>query len=43
MDEKVFFDGRNQYRPQELLKEGFTYFGVGTATLHKELSPILLP
>jgi UDPglucose 6-dehydrogenase len=29
MKQKVIFDGRNIYDPQELRKMGFTYFGIG--------------
>jgi hypothetical protein len=25
----VIFDGRNIYNPAELMKEGFTYYGIG--------------
>lgn len=31
MREKVFFDGRNQYKPQLLKEHGFTYYGMGVA------------
>jgi hypothetical protein len=39
----VVFDGRNQYQPQEMLKKGFTYFGIGIPGFHKELADIFLP
>ncbi len=29
MREKVIFDGRNIYDPEELKREGFKYFGIG--------------
>jgi UDPglucose 6-dehydrogenase len=29
MQEKVIFDGRNIYDPEELLERGFTYYSIG--------------
>jgi UDPglucose 6-dehydrogenase len=29
MNQKVFFDGRNQYNPEDLMKYGFDYVGIG--------------
>ena len=29
MKNKVIFDGRNIYQPEELNKNGFTYYGIG--------------
>ncbi|MDN3504209.1 MAG: UDP-glucose/GDP-mannose dehydrogenase family protein [Rhabdochlamydiaceae bacterium] len=29
MRSKVFFDGRNQYKPSQLKEEGFVYYGMG--------------
>ncbi|HEY2809861.1 MAG TPA: UDP-glucose/GDP-mannose dehydrogenase family protein [Rhabdochlamydiaceae bacterium] len=43
MEEKVIFDGRNQYHPQEMLQKGFTYFGIGIPAFHKELADIFVP
>lgn len=40
VEEKVFFDGRNQYAPQEMLQKQFTYFGIGIPAFHKELAQI---
>lgn len=40
MEERVFFDGRNQYPSQEMLFRDFTYFGIGTPALHKELAEL---
>jgi len=40
MEEKVFFDGRNQYAPQEMLNKEFTYFGIGIPAFHKELAEL---
>lgn len=42
MEEKVLFDGRNQYHSQEMLQKGFTYFGIGVPSFHKELADIVL-
>jgi UDPglucose 6-dehydrogenase len=42
VEDKVFFDGRNQYQPHEMLKKGFTYFGIGLPSFHKELADILI-
>ena len=41
MEERVLFDGRNQYQPQEMLAKEFTYFGIGIPAFHKELAEIL--
>lgn len=40
MEEKIFFDGRNQYAPQEMLNKEFTYFGMGIPAFHKELAEL---
>jgi len=29
MKQKVIFDGRNIYDPEEMAEVGFTYFGIG--------------
>lgn len=43
MEEKVFFDGRNQYIPHEMLHRQFTYFGIGLPAFHKELAELFSP
>jgi UDPglucose 6-dehydrogenase len=40
MEERVFFDGRNQYPFQEMLQGEFTYFGIGVPAFHKELAEL---
>jgi UDPglucose 6-dehydrogenase len=40
MEEKIFFDGRNQYSAQEMLQKEFTYFGIGVPGCHKELAEL---
>lgn len=34
MNRKLLFDGRNQYKPKELVKRGFEYHGVGVPSAH---------
>lgn len=36
MREKVFFDGRNQYDPKEMSRNGFTYYCLGRKSQQKE-------
>lgn len=43
MEEKVMFDGRNQYIPHEMLQRQFTYFGIGLPAFHKELAELFSP
>ncbi len=33
LNEKVFFDGRNQYKKEEMKKKGFKYFNIGASDL----------
>jgi UDPglucose 6-dehydrogenase len=39
MRHTVLFDGRNQYRPQEMHQLGFEYFGIGVSSLHLYREP----
>lgn len=32
---RLFFDGRNQYAPQEMAERGFTYYSIGQPTAHE--------
>jgi UDPglucose 6-dehydrogenase len=34
LNQKIIFDGRNQYDPEEVAEFGFEYHGIGRETFH---------
>lgn len=38
MKDHVIFDGRNQYRPEKVTKEGFDYYGIGVPSASRHVS-----
>ena len=41
MNGRAFFDGRNQYHPQDIAKKGFDYFGIGISPAYAEESLVM--